>query len=1031
MNISKFKYLLLYAFLFCASTINAQKNHAYTFPDREFKSANELFTAKQYNAAKEMFTVVYNAIPEKYDLRKEQSLYHIGICAALLYHADAEKTILYFIEQYPENSDLNNLWFYLGNYYFANGSYRKALSAYENTEERLINAENTAEYEFKKGYSYFMTEKQNEAKLLLSKAKEREGQYQSKALFYYSHILYVEKNYNSALSGFQKLKDIEGYSSIIPFYVFHIYFALGEYENIIAQAPELLAKSSEKRLGEMNRIVAQSHFYLKQYDKAIPYFETYLQKANALTCDDFYEIGICYYKVNKYDKAIDYLTKSFCKDNDSINQYIYYALGDCYIKTEQKEFASNTFFSAYELKKNPIISEDALFNYAKLQYEIATNPFVPSITAFEKFINEFPNSAYRNEAEQFLSNIYLTTKNYKAAIASLDKIKHKSITLLKAYQRILYFRGAELFNDGKLDEATEYFDKTIENNYNPIYYAKSLFWKGEINYSQGKYKEAIENYNLFFASNTASSTEEYPTAFYNLGYAHFASQQYNLALKNFLSFEQQHTNQSDNKMLVDAINRIGDCYFMASNLSEAIKYYNKVIDYKNIDVDYALYQKAMSLGGIRMFDDKITSLEQLIASYPQSMYITEAETEIANTYLMIGNNKKAEDLYVEIIKKNPNNPNLKSSMLKLGLIYFNTEQDEKALDIFKQIVKQYPKSDEASIALKNIETIYSTSGNIEDFFVYVKNISFANITVEYQDTVTYNAAAEKYFKKNFEDANKGFNAYIERFPNGVFATHAHFYIAEIAMRKSNDAVALTNYEYVIQNPLDQFELTALQNSADLYYKKQNYDQSLKYYTLLNQKTSNPAQKTDALLGVVRSSYYNKNYSNALALAEEFLKEPKLNPDAQQEAHIIIARSAMELNDIKRAAKEYEYIAKVSKSEYASEALYYLAYIIYQQDNLVAAEKKIFEILTNISHDYWLAKSYILLGDIYLAKGNSFQAKHTYQSIIENYDGEDLKQIAQEKYNAIIEKEEAIEKQNQEEKLKEEEKNEEENMSGTK
>jgi tetratricopeptide (TPR) repeat protein len=140
MNKSKFKYLLLYAFLFCASTINAQKNHAYTFPDREFKSANELFTAKQYNAAKEMFTVVYNAIPEKYDLRKEQSLYHIGICAALLYHADAEKTILYFIEQYPENSDLNNLWFYLGNYYFANGSYRKALSAYENTEERLINA---------------------------------------------------------------------------------------------------------------------------------------------------------------------------------------------------------------------------------------------------------------------------------------------------------------------------------------------------------------------------------------------------------------------------------------------------------------------------------------------------------------------------------------------------------------------------------------------------------------------------------------------------------------------------------------------------------------------------------------------------------------------------------------------------------------------------------------------------------------------------------------------------------------------------
>ncbi len=1023
MNKNKLKYLLAYiALLFSIINLNAQKNHAYTFPDKEFKSANELFATGQYTAAKEAFSIVYKAIPNKYDLRKEQSLYHMGICAALMFHADAEKIILSFIEDYPENLHLDKLWFYLGNYYFANNAYRKALNAYENIADQSINSEYIAEYEFKKGYSYFIAEKYNEAKLLLSKAKERESQYQMKALFYYSHILYLEKNYNTALLNFQKLKDIEGYSNIIPFYISHIYFALEEYEDIIMQAPELLAKSSQKRLGEMNRIIAQSHFQLKQYEKAIPYFETYLEKANALTCDDFYEIGICYYKTNKYNKAIDYLTKSFCKDNDSINQYIYYALGDCYIQTKQKEFASNAFLSAYESKKNPIITEDGLYNYAKLQYELSSNPFLPTITAFENFLNEFPNSTYRNEAEQFLSNIYLTTKNYKAAITSLEKIKQKSITLLKAYQRVLYFRGAEFYNDNKLTEAADYFDKTIENNYNPIYYAKSLFWKGEIDYSQKKYDEAIKNYNLFFASNTASSIEEYPMAFYNLGYAHFENQQYSLALKNFLTFEELNKNQFDNKILIDATNRIGDCYFMTSNLSKAIAYYDKTIDYNSYDIDYALYQKAMAQGGIRLYDSKITTLEQLISTYANSNYLLEAENEIANTYLMIGNNKKAEELYVEIINKNNENANLKAAMLKLGLIYFNTEQDEKALNMFKQIVKKYPKSDEASIALKNIETIYSASGNIEDFFVYVKNVSFANITAEHQDTIMYNAAAEKYFNKNFEDANKGFMTYIERFPKGVFATHAHFYIAEIAMRKSNDNVALTNYEYVIQNPLDQFELIAIQNAADLYYKKQNYNQSLNYYTLLSKKTNQPSQKTDATLGIIRTSFYNKNYNNAITLAENFIKEPKLNPDVQQEIHIIIARSAMELNDLKKALLEYEYIAKISKSEYASEALYNIAYITYKQDNLVTAEKKIFTILTNISHDYWLAKSYILLGDIYLAKGNSFQAKHTYLSIIENYDGQDLKQIAQEKYNAIVEKEEAIEQYNQEEKLKEEKDN---------
>jgi hypothetical protein len=65
-----------------------------------------------------------------------------------------------------------------------------------------------------------------------------------------------------------------------------------------------------------------------------------------------------------------------------------------------------------------------------------------------------------------------------------------------------------------------------------------------------------------------------------------------------------------------------------------------------------------------------------------------------------------------------------------------------------------------------------------------------------------------------------------------------------------------------------------------------------------------------------------------------------------------------------------------------------------------------------------------LGDIYLEKGNSFQAKHTYLSIIENYDGEDLKQIATEKYDKIIEKENAIEeeqkRQNQNDEMNDEE-----------
>lgn len=39
---------------------------------------------------------------------------------------------------------------------------------------------------------------------------------------------------------------------------------------------------------------------------------------------------------------------------------------------------------------------------------------------------------------------------------------------------------------------------------------------------------------------------------------------------------------------------------------------------------------------------------------------------------------------------------------------------------------------------------------------------------------------------------------------------------------------------------------------------------------------------------------------------------------------------------------------------------------------------------NTPHQYWLAKSFILLSDVYLSKDDIFQAKHTLNSITNNY-----------------------------------------------
>ena len=70
-----------------------------------------------------------------------------------------------------------------------------------------------------------------------------------------------------------------------------------------------------------------------------------------------------------------------------------------------------------------------------------------------------------------------------------------------------------------------------------------------------------------------------------------------------------------------------------------------------------------------------------------------------------------------------------------------------------------------------------------------------------------------------------------------------------------------------------------------------------------------------------------------------------------------------------------------------------------------AEKSAFEVINKSgSYDYWVTKSYILLGDIYFRQKDYFNAKATFQSIVDNSIVPEFKKEAQEKLNRVIDEE---------------------------
>jgi TolA-binding protein len=92
---------------------------------------------------------------------------------------------------------------------------------------------------------------------------------------------------------------------------------------------------------------------------------------------------------------------------------------------------------------------------------------------------------------------------------------------------------------------------------------------------------------------------------------------------------------------------------------------------------------------------------------------------------------------------------------------------------------------------------------------------------------------------------------------------------------------------------------------------------------------------------------------------------------------------------------------------AAESKCQIAYLLFDKKDYKKAKKTVFELADNYSaYEYWFAKGYLLLADIYLIEKDGFQAKATLQSIIENYDGNDeIKPSAVDKMKTIIAAEE--------------------------
>lgn len=983
MNIKKSILILIFP-LVVISQVVSQVSFSGSDLGSEFNRGMDLFNKEKYAPAIKLFDSYAKNDEGASIIKKDEAEYYAAVSALKLFNPDSEYRMLLFISTHPESPKINEARLALGDYFYQNRSYRKAAAYYETVERQDLATEKIPEYYFRYGYSLYVRGDREKALTMFSEIKDIDTEYTAPALYYYSHIVYEQKMYQTALDGFMKLKDDETFGPIVPFYIAQILYFNKDYNGLLEIAPDLLKSAPKDRAVELYRFIGDAYYKQGNYKEALPYLEQYAAVAKISEREDKYELGFCYYMTGDMDKAIKVLLETGAR-SDELSQNIWFVLGDCYLQIGDKKRAQFAFGQAAKLDFDKKLKEESLFNFAKLTYETSSSPFGEAIAAFQEYIELYPGSNKIEEAYNYLVATFTEIRNYQAALTALDKIRNKDSRLEEAYQRVAFFRGLELFKNMEIAQSIILFDKSLKyEKYNREFMARAIYWRGEANYRLGQYQEARNDYEAFMGIPGASQLQEYELVRYNLGYALFNLKDYTGALSHFRSFEAAAGNVKP-EILNDTKTRIADCYFITTNYPQAISYYNKIIDYGKTDADYAMFQKGFCLGLTNDQKGKIEVLTSLISKYPSSSFIPNAIFERGRAYQVLEDYRHGEADFINVIANYQTSPFVPRAIVQLGLLYYNQGENEKSVAQFKKVIENYKSTPEARYALTGLKNTYVDMNDVESYFAYVKTLGYGDVNMAEKDSLLYASGENLYIAGNCDKASDLFRNYLKEFQYGSFRLNAQFYLAECLNSKGNREEALGLYREVIKTPNNQFMEQSLVTASSILFDMEEFQEAFELYLRLEKISETAENKLIALRGELRSSYQEGDAQKSIQAANKITSALNMPEELVREAIFIRAKARYSLNEFDEAMVDFRKTANEIASIEGAESKYRVAEILFMKGSTDESEKIVTQFIDqNSPHQYWMAKTFLLLADISIKKGDTLQARATLQSLSEYY-----------------------------------------------
>ena len=335
--------------------------------------------------------------------------------------------------------------------------------------------------------------------------------------------------------------------------------------------------------------------------------------------------------------------------------------------------------------------------------------------------------------------------------------------------------------------------------------------------------------------------------------------------------------------------------------------------------------------------------------------------------------------------------------------YYQDNDYDRAIEAYTYVVTRYPGSEEARLALHDLKSIYVEADRVDDYARLVEQLP-GGIRIEAgeQDSLSYAAAERVFMKGDVAPAKESLGRYLQSYPEGAFSLSAHYNLCTIARQQDDEDAILLHAGKLLEYPDSPYTEEALLMRGEVLFNRKQYDKARADYLQLQAKATTSERRRLGQTGALRCSWLLQDHAATVSAATALLAESNLTPELRTEALYDRAKASIAQEDWTAAVADLRALAADTRTLQGAEAKYLLAQHLYDTADYAAAEQEALDYIDQSTpHAYWLARTFILLSDVYAAQDKKLDARQYLLSLQQNYqEDDDIRPMIEERLEKL-------------------------------